>query len=179
MNSENDRIELLTNVYNSQQTLISNADGKANIALSIQTFISSTVLGATIIAGTFNRTENFTIILQFVFYILFTSFIISSIIGLALCINVFKPRPPQEDKELKRKGITYFGHIKKFKNSKEYLEEINDTKPSDVIREFAFQNYSLALILAHKMKFVKHSATFLFLNILLGIFLLLFSLATK
>ncbi len=179
MTNENDRIELLTNVYNSQQTLISNADSKANIALSIQTFITTTVLSAAIIVGAFNKADHFTNALQLAFYILFALFIISSITGLALCVNVFKPRPPQEDKELKRKGITYFGHIKKFKNSKEYLEEINETKPNDIIRELAFQNYSLALILAHKMKFVKHSTTFLFFNILLGIALLLFSLAAK
>lgn len=179
MTNESDKIELLTKVFDNQQTLISNADGKANIALSIQTFITTSVLGAAIIVDTLTKVEGFCCSLILSYYILFSAFLISSILGLTFCIYVFRPRPPQEAKEVKRRGITYFGHIKKFKNSNEYLQEINDTKPNDLINEFAFQNYTLALILAHKMKFVKRSTSFLFINILLGIALLIFSLLTK
>ena len=179
MTNEKDKTELLTKVFDNQQILISNADGKANIALSIQTFITTTVLGAAIIVDTFSKVAHFSCCIKLTYYFLFAAFLISSIIGLTLCIYVFRPRPPQEEKEVKRKGITYFGHIKKFKNSNEYLDEINDTKSKDVINEFAFQNYTLAFILDHKMKFVKSSTTFLFINILLGIVLLIFSLLTK
>jgi len=179
MINENDKIGLLTKVFDNLQALISNADNKANIALSIQTFITTTVLGAAIIVDTLNKIAEYSCFIKLSYYFLFTSFLISSVIGLTLCINVFKPRPPQEGKEIKRKGITYFGHIKKFNNSNEYLDEINDTKLTDLIKEFASQNFSLALILNHKMKFVKYSVTLLFINILLGIALLIFSLITK
>lgn len=179
MTDEKDKIELLTKVFDNQQTLISNADGKANISLTIQTFIITTVLGASILIDTFNNIVNFCCCLKVLYFFLFISFLITSILGLTFCILVFKPRPPQEEKEAKRKGITYFGHIRKFKNSNEYLDTINDTKADDVIKEFAFQNYTLAVILDHKMKFVKHSTTMLFINIILGITLLFFSLATK
>lgn len=179
MSNEIDRVELLVKVFENQQTLISNADSKANIALGVQTFVTTTVLGAAVIVDTFKKIIDYSCTVQFAGYSLFVLFIVSSIIGLALCIYVFKPRPPQEEQEINRRGITYFGHIKMFNNSEEYLKEINATEYSNLVSEFAFQNYSLALILDYKMKFVKRSTTFLFINILLGMALLLFLLAVK
>ena len=179
MTNEQEKIELLIKVFDNQQTLIANADGKANIALSIQTFITTSILGASIVVDTFNRIIDFNCIVKFSYYLLFPFFLMTSILGLTFCILVFKPRLPQEKKEVERKGITYYGHIEKYKNSNDYLEEINGTKPEDIVKEFAFQNYSLAIILGQKMKFVKYSTSLLFINIVLGILLLIFSLATK
>jgi len=177
--NEKDKIELLIKVFDNQQTLISNADTKANIALSIQTFIITTILGASIIVGTFSNIATINSYLKFLYYVLFALFLISSIIGILISINVFKPRPPQEEKEIRRMGISYFGHIKTFNNSNEYFEEINKTELKDVIKEFAFQNFNLAHILHKKMTLVRHATTFLFVNIILGITLLIFSIMTK
>lgn len=179
MTNGKDKIELLTKIFDNQQALISNADSKSNISLSIQIFIITTVLGASVIVDTFNNLSNFCCCVKLFYCFLFTLFLITSILGLSFCILVFKPRPPQENTEVKRKGITYFGHISKFKNSNEYFDAINDTEQEDIIKEFAFQNYTLAIILDYKMKYVKHSTTMLFVNILLGISLLIFSLVTK
>jgi hypothetical protein len=173
------KIDILIKVFENQQTLISNADGKANISLGIQTFLMTTVFGASMIVNTFNSIANLNCIVIIAYYILFGLFLISSIVGLSFCILVFTPRPPQEIKEVNRKGITYFGHISKFKNSDEYLETIKNTEANALLDEFAFQNYSLAIILTHKMGYVRKSTTLLFINILLGISLLLFSILVK
>lgn len=179
MRNDDDNIELLIKVFDNQQTIISNADTKANISITIQTFIITSVLGASIITDTFNNIAGLSFIVKGLYYLFFIGFMFSSISGLICCALVFKPRLPQEKKEVERKGITYFGHIVKHKSSKEYLEAIKDTSSSDIVKEFASQNYSLSIILQSKMKHVKSSINFLFANIILGVLLLLFSLITK
>ncbi len=174
-----EKLDLLNKVFDNQQALISSADGKASIALSLQVFIATSVLGTSILVEPFTKIACIDPTLQYLFYILFSFFLFISVIGLVVSILVFMPRPPQEEKEVNRKGIIYFGHIIKFKNSKDYLAEVNDTKEGDLIKEFAFQNYSLAQILDHKMKYVKCSTIILLINILFGIGLLLFSLLIK
>jgi hypothetical protein len=176
---EKDKIEILLKVYENQQSLISNADIKANISLGVQLFLLTTVFGTSLIVNTYGLLQNLSCLIVTLYYILFTSFLLSSITGLTLCILVFRPRPPQEQSEIQRLGVTYFGHIKRFKSSKEYLDTINKLDRDDLIKEFAFQNYSLALILHHKMKYVKGSTCFLFINILLGVSLFILSIATR
>ena len=179
MTNQKEKIELLIKVFDNQQTLISNTDTKSNISLSLQTFILTAVLGTSIIVDTFNNVLGYSCLMRILYFSFFISFIITSILGLAYCILVFKPRPPQEKKETKRMGITYFGHIIKYKNSDAYLEAFNDIKSAEIIKEFAFQNYNLAVILEQKMKYIKLSTTLLFINILIGMTLFLFSLIIK
>jgi hypothetical protein len=179
MKDEKNKIDVLIKVFDNQQMLISNADSKANISLSIQTFVITTVLGTSIIVDTLKNILQTCCSTQRLYYTIFIIFLITSIFGLTFCIIVFRPRKPQEKNEEKRNGITYFGHISKFINSNEYLEKINETKQLDIIKEFAFQNFSLAKILVHKMKFVKYSTTLLFINITVGTILLIFTMAIK
>ncbi len=179
MPDEREKIELLEKVFDNQQTLISSADSKANIALTIQTFMTTSVLGATVIVDTLGKVAKCSSMVMWPYYLLFALFIITSIIGLILCILVFRPSPPQEEKELKRDGLTYFDHIIKFKTSDDYQKKINKITQPDIVNEFACQNYTLALLLHSKMKYVKSSTVFLIINIGLGIILLGFSLAIK
>lgn len=177
--NDKERLEILTKVYDNQQSLISNTDNKANISLGVQLFLMTTVFGASIIVDTSGISQKLSCLVGALYYFLFTSFVISSIIGLTLCIFVFRPRPPQEKSEQQRQGITYFGHIRRFKNSQEYLGAINELDQGDLVKEVAFQNYSLALILDHKMKYVGGSTIFLLINILLGVSLFILSMATR
>lgn len=178
MNDE-ERLEIMIKVYDNQQLLISNADNKANISLGVQLFLITTVFGTSLIVNTYGILQKLSCLVGTLYYILFISFLLSSIIGLTLCIFVFRPRPPQEQTEMQRLGVTYFGHIKRFKNSKEYFDAINELDKGDLVKEFTFQNYSLALILHHKMKYVRGSTFFLFINILLGVSLFILSIATR
>jgi hypothetical protein len=177
--NDKDKIDLLTKVFDNQQTLISYTDTKSNIALGVQTFLTTSVLGTSMIVDTFSSVSNQNWIITSSYYTLFITFLVTSVLGLTFCILVFKPRLPQEKKELKRKGITYFGHIVKYKNSVEYLEAIDEIKTEDIVKEFSLQNYNLSIILERKMKYVKLSTTLLLINILLGITLLIFALSIK
>ena len=177
--NDQERLEILTKVFDNQQSLISNADNKANISLSVQIFLMTTVFGASIVVNTYSIVQNLSCLVKISYHVLFSSFMISSIIGLSQCIFVFRPRPPQEKGEIQRQGITYFDHIRRFKNSQEYLDAIKEMDKVDLVKEFAFQNYNLALILHHKMKYVRGSTTFLLINILLSVSLLILSMATR
>jgi hypothetical protein len=179
MMNDEERLKILTKVYDNQQSLISNADKKANISLGVQLFLMTTVFGASVIVNAPGMAQSLSCLVGALYYLLFASFLMSSIIGLTLCIFVFRPRPPQEKSEQQRQGITFFGHIRQFKNSKEYLDAINESDKGDLVKEFAFQNYSLALILHHKMKYVGASTIILFINILLGVSLFILSMATR
>ena len=176
---EQEKLSILTKVFDNHQSLIANADNKANISLGIQIFLITSVSGASIIVSTYNRIANLSCLTQTLYHVLFALFLVFSVIGLAFCILVFRPRPPQEREELRRQGITYFGHIVRFKNSLEYLSAIEKIERIDLVKEFAFQNYNLALIVYHKMKYVKVSIIFLFINILLAVSLLIFSIVTR
>lgn len=176
MKNEKEKIELLIKVFDNQQNLISNTDSKSNISIGLQTFLLTTIMGTSVISKTLNTVLQQHWILITVYFILLTSFLITSIIGLTLSINVFSPRPPQEAKEIKRLGISYFGHISRYKDSQSYLETIKELEFSDIIKEFSFQNYTLAIILEKKMKLIKQSTNLLFINILIGIIFLIFLL---
>ena len=56
--NEQVRLEMLIKVFDNQQPLISNADNKASISLSIQIFIMTTVLGASIVVNSYGRMVN-------------------------------------------------------------------------------------------------------------------------
>ncbi len=179
MPTEQEKVAILTKVFDNQQVLISKADAKANIALSIQTFIITTILGASIVFDIFNKVSSLSCFIEISYFALISIFFIISILGIALSIFVFMPRPPQEKEEVSRNGITYYGHIKKYKNSKEYIRAVNETTQELLIIEYACQNYTLSKIVDYKMKYVKYSVAMLFINILLGILLLIFSLIIK
>lgn len=176
---DDDNIELLIKVFDNQQAIISNADTKASISISIQTFIITSVLGASIITDTFNNINELRCLAKIAYFVLFAAFLLTSVIGLINCALVFKPRLPQEKTEIERMGITYFGHIVKFKSSEAYFDAIKKISTSDIVGEFAAQNYSLSVILHSKMKYVRKSINFLFANISLGVVLLLIALLTK
>jgi hypothetical protein len=176
MKNEKEKIELLLKVFDNQQTLISNTDTKSNITIGLQTFVLTTILGASIISNTLNNVLQHSWIIKIAYLLVLITFLFTSILGLTYCILVFRPRPPQEKKETKRSGISYFGHISRYKDSESYLDTIREIDLSDIIKEFAFQNYTLAIILDQKMKYIKRSANLLFINILIGLTLLIFSL---
>jgi hypothetical protein len=176
MKNENEKIDLLIKVYENQQSLISNTDTKSNISIGLQTFVLTTILGASLLGKTLSSVLAYHWLLILIYFVLLISFLSISIIGLTFCVYVFSPRPPQEKKEIKRLGITYFGHISRYKDSEEYHDAIKRLEPSEIIREFSHQNYSLALILNQKMKYLKRSSRFLFISILIGLSFLIYTL---
>jgi hypothetical protein len=176
MKNDKERIELLIKVFENLQSLISNTDTKSNISIGLQTFVLTTVLGATILGKTLGTILLHHWLLILIYFVLLIAFLSVSILGLAFCIFVYSPRPPQEKKEINRLGVTYFGHISRYKDSDSYLDTIKGIELSDIIKEFSFQNYTLALILNQKMKCIKRSTSLLFISILIGIIFLIYSL---
>ncbi len=174
-----EKIELSKTVFENLRSLISHADGKAGIALGLQTFFATSVLGSTVVSEFLKHISVLDWRGRAFYYVLLASFVAVSILGIVFCISVFTPRPPQEESEKKRAGLTYFGHIKSYESSKEYLTAITNSTDSDVITDIVCQNYTLAWIVDHKMRFSRYSVRSLLLSIFLGILLLFFALMTK
>ena len=170
------KIEFVSLAYRNTQDMISFADTKANISLSIQSLLISIGLGTSILANTFELVQklNNTNISN-VFYFIVIVFIISSIVGVVLSIFVYKARSPLDKTEQKRKGLLYFGHIAQFTTFKDYFSEVDSIDEDGMLEEFTRQVYQLSLIANKKMKYVNMSIYFLITNLFLTIIVITFS----
>ncbi|NOR76913.1 MAG: hypothetical protein GQ523_00425 [Methanophagales archaeon] len=171
------KIEFVSQAYRNTQDMISFADTKANISLSIQSLLISIGLGTSILANTFEHVQKLdNNNISGVFYFIVVAFIISSIVGVILSIFVYKARPPlDETEQKKRKGLLYFGHIAQFTTFKDYFSEVDSIDEDGMLEEFTQQVYQLSLIANKKMKYVNMSIYFLVTNLFLTIIVITFS----
>lgn len=170
------KIEFLSEIYRNSQNMTSFADSKANMSLSIQSLLISIGLGASLIANTFKTLndlgdEN----LSFLFYLLVTGFIITSIVGIFLSMNVYIARSPLESYEQKRNGLMYYGHISRYNTYNEYYLKIKDIDEDRILKEYTQQVFSISKIAKKKMSFVNKSIYFLIINLCLTLLLIIAS----
>lgn len=168
------KIEFVSEASRNIQNLISLADTKANTSLSIQSLLISVGLGTSLLSNTFEHAQKLNNNLSYVFYFIVAGFIISSILGIILSINVYRARLLEQSKQ-NSKGILYFGQIVKFHTFNDYFTEINNTGKGRILRELTLQVYTLSHIADKKMKSVNLSINFLMLNLFLTIILMLLS----
>lgn len=174
---DNEKIEFVSNVYNVIQDMISLADNKANILLSIQSLLVSIGLGTSILSKTFESVKDIdNIVLYRFFYIIVISLTISSIMGIALTLFVFRARSNSKDSKKKSKGLLYFGHIANLQNPDDYYNKINNISESEILKEYSYQIYNVSKIANKKMKYLNRSIYFLILNLILTIILLLLNI---
>lgn len=169
------KVELILQAYKNTQNMISFADTKANISLSVQSLLISIGLGASILADSFsiiNKLDNY---ISAIFYVIVTCFIFTSIIGVTLSILTYKARPPEDRKEKDRDGLLYFGHISQYPNFEDYYSKITTIDDEKFLKEFAQQVYHLSHIAKKKMDYVNISICFLLVNLLLTISIIMIS----
>lgn len=172
-----DKISVLTQIYDGKQSLIALADGKANTSLTLQTFFIGYVLGSLLLSGIFNNILKQNVcLMNIIFIVLFIIFLITSFVGLIYCLLVVKARFPAEKDELSRQGLLYFNHIKSYKNSSEYLVQINNLTDSEWLAELSKQIYNISHIVSAKMKYLNGSIVFLFINLFLAVLLTLIAI---
>ena len=176
MPEQDEKLAFVIKVFENLRTLTSHADGKAGIAIGLQTFLLTNVLGAALVGDTFRNLHALAPGGRTVFYVLGIAFCAASVMCVVFCILVFTPRKPQEASELERKGLTYFEHISNFKSSSDYDLAVKKVSNQELITEFSRQNYTLSVTLKHKMKYARYSVNALLLSILFGILLLFFAL---
>ncbi len=170
--------EILSDAYSNAQDMITLADSKANISLTIQTLLIGIGLGASLLSNSFEKVKSLSTVNPFLFnFYLFIAiiFVVTSITGILATIFVFKPRQAREKTERERQGLLYFGHVMKYKSSVDYLVAVGKIEEEDLLKEYAQQIYTLSYIAKKKMKFVNVSIYFLIFNILLTIFFLILS----
>lgn len=169
------KIEFILEAYRTAQNMISVADTKANISLSIQSLLISIGLGTSLLSNTFENIQKLNNNVSYFFYLIVGIFIGSSIVGIFLSIHVCRARSPVEESEQKRNGLLYFEHIAKFATSNDYFIEINNMDEDSMLKEFTQQVYNLSHITKEKMKFVNLSINFLKFNLFLTIILIILS----
>ena len=170
--------EILSDAYTSAQNMITLADSKANISLTIQTMLVGIGLGASLLSNSFANVKNLinSNLSLFIIYILITvAFIAIAVIGILATIYVFKPRQAPEKSERERKGLLYFGHVMKYKSPADYLAAIIKIKEEDLLTEYTQQIYTMSLIVKEKMKYLNISIYFLIFNIAFTIIFLVLS----
>ena len=170
--------EILSKAYTDSQNMISLADSKANISLTIQGLLITIALGFSLLSNIFIKIES--LMEQnlpfFYFYIAITIIFISlSISGIITTILVFKPRESKEETERNREGFFYFGHVSKYSSSDEYFSKIKQLDEEKLMEEYSRQIYQLSHIAKEKFKFLRVSIYFLIINIGFTIFFLILS----
>ena len=161
------KIEILSRVYRDSQKMITLADTKANISLTIQSLLITIGLGISILSNIFDDLQSLVstnLAFVFLYFIIMIIFIISSIAGMISTIFVYKPRENFEENEKSRSGLLYFGDVLKYKSSNEYFSEVKKTNEEEMMREYSQQIYNLASILKKKFRFVTYSVYFLIFN---------------
>ena len=170
--------EILSKAYTDSQAMISLADSKANISLTIQSLLITLALGFSLLSNIF---EKINILIEdknpFVSLYIITMIVLIglSIVGIITTILVFKPREPKEESERNRKGYFYFGHVSKYTSSDEYFSKIQKLSQEELLEEYSRQIYQLSLIAKEKFKFVRYSIYFLIINLNLTMFFLILS----
>lgn len=170
--------EVLSKAYSDSQGMIALADSKANISLTIHSLLITIGLGFSLLSDVFKKAGILFDEYQgfIIFYVIITIvLIISSISGTICTIFVFKPREAKEKSERERKGLFYFKHVLKYKNSNDYYSKIKDLNEEDLMEEYSKQIYQLSYIAKEKFKFVNYSIYFLITNMGLTILFLILS----
>ena len=168
--------DILSKAYKDSQAMISLADSKANISLTIQSLLITLTLGFSIVSNLFEKIKSL-VETNYPFVVFFISFMFVligvSIIGIVTTILVFKPRESKEVSERNRKGFFYFGHVSKYESSDEYLAKIQELSEEDLMEEYSRQIYQLSLIASDKFKYVRFSVYFLIINLSLSLVFLI------
>lgn len=162
----NKKIEFITKVYENLQNLIALADNKANISLTIQTFLLSIVLGSSYLTGIFGTIKEINDFNSNLYLLFLGVYVLSSSIGIGLSITVTKARFPSNKDEKTRKGLLYFVHIAKYKNFEEYYEVLNKLDEASWFKEYCLQVYAISHIVCSKMKYINLSKLFLIINLI-------------
>ncbi|WP_424359849.1 Pycsar system effector family protein [Methanocella sp. MCL-LM] len=170
-----EKIEFAKLTFQNVQDMISFADGKANITLTLQTVFLGIGLGASLLTDKTESLKNFDNAIVITYFILTILFIATSLIGIILSINVYRARPPVVYSEFNRLGLIYFGHIVKFVKPDDYFIKINSMDDEVALKELTQQVYTLSYIAQMKMDFVNKAIFLLIINVLLVSILILIS----
>ncbi len=166
------KIGFISTIFENVHNMISFADAKANISLSIQSILISIGLGTTVLTDAFDKVKKYgDIKLEYIFYLIVILFIIVSFCGIISAILVYISRVKSKQK----RGLVFFGHIIKYPTADKYIKEISNIDENRVVEEYGRQIFILSYIANKKMKYVNWSIFFLVINLVLITILLLLS----
>ncbi|MFX1250867.1 MAG: Pycsar system effector family protein [Promethearchaeota archaeon] len=170
---EKDRIDFISKVYNDIQNIITFADSKANMTITIQSLLISFGLGFPVLMGTIpSLAKSNEIILNFIFFGIIGLFIACALSGVILSIMVYKARTPNIKPKKTQNGFLFFGHIAQYPSPEDYFAKIKSINEQEVLEEFSQQVYILSHIAKRKMQNVSWSIYCLIVSLALIVVLL-------
>ncbi len=179
LNTVMNKFTFVNDLSKNLKNTIYSADSKANLLLTIQTFLISTILAATILTDIFKSLNTQPHLLKYGFLFFLTSFLVVSIIGLILSVYVFIPRKSNLTHHADIRSVTYYDEIKSYRSSLEYYKTVKALTDEQLIEELTTENYNLSFIISKKMKYTRKSIFALFTSIILAIIIMLFVLGIK
>lgn len=174
----NKNIDFIELVYQNVQNMIILADNKANYTLSIQAIILGLGIGYYLNKDVMGQLSNINVVITVICIVLIILFLLSSILGIIYSIKVYFPQKPHNNKEEKRNGLSYFGHITAYTSSEKYLEKIRNLSNDIIIEELGNQIYTLSYIANEKMNNIKIAIILLLLSIISLTILFILSIFT-
>lgn len=124
MNEKVIRFFFATSLIKDLKDLIKMADSKSQITLSIQTFIISSAMAATVFADIFSLLIFSTPFLQYGFIFFLIVFLFVSITGLMFSIMVFIPRKITGHHHKDVRGLMFYEDINSFSGSDAYIDTL-------------------------------------------------------
>ena len=174
--TSDEQLEFISKVYDANQNIVSLADSKANMSITIQSILIGIALGSSLIINTLDKIRKLNNNLVFSsFYFLLFFFISISMIGIVCSILVYKNRLPAEKCEMERDGLIYFNHISKIESSDQYVNKIRAIDKEGIVKDYGCQVYQIARIISAKMYYLNISIYCLILNIICSILIILLS----
>ena len=120
-----DKEKFLNQAFERNFNHIALADSKAVIFITIQSLLITVGLAGSLLSDTFGKLEANGNPYLISSYLTFLSiYVITSLVGILMAINIFRPRGPSEEGQDEGMGLLYFGHISNFDSSEEYHKAI-------------------------------------------------------
>ena len=168
--------EFLNQAFEHNFNHITLADSKAAIFVTIQSLLITIGIASLLVSDTLVKLKENTHPCLATLYILSLLFYIgTSLTGIFVAINIFRPRGPSGDGQNERTGFLYFGHISNYQSSAEYHKAVIDVDEDTILEELCDQTYQIAKIADKKMKYVKKSIKFLYINVAFTIAMLFYT----
>ncbi|WP_245756402.1 MULTISPECIES: Pycsar system effector family protein [Algoriphagus] len=157
--------------FNNNSQLLKIADNKANIIISINALVISSMVALVGYGSVSNQID----MSNLVMLIPLVVFILTSLTSTILAVQAAKPKiVGKSNQSVEKRSVIFFGSVSEFTKD-EYLRELNETlKSKDEIQDqMSTSLYYQSMVLNHKYKLLRHAYQAFILGLVIGVIALL------
>ena len=157
--------------FNNNSQLLKIADNKANIIISINALVISSMVALVGYGSVSNQIDMSNLIMLIPLVV----FILTSLTSTILAVQAAKPKiVGKSNQVVGKRSVIFFGSVSEFTKD-EYLRELNETlKSKDEIQDqMSTSLYYQSMVLNHKYKLLRHAYQAFILGLVIGVIALL------